>query len=178
MSFKDKSYAEKRAILRQYYTDNREAHKAVKILAFEVRKKLTNPIIEKLLDYDTIINFLIDGYIAYEITSECAFQLDPILIQYSWINNELVWVQFPGKSNEKIIDKDTVLYISYDIHEIISFLGTIYEGTIDPNDIEFIKSHADFIVDKFSDRKLKINEILNIDNLIKRSYKIKSFKIK
>jgi hypothetical protein len=178
MTFRDKPYNEKRAILRQYYIDNKEAHKAVKILAFEVKKKLSRPIIEKLLDYETIISFLIDGHIAFEIINECVFKLDPVHIQYTFINNELVWVQFPGTVNEKIIDKDTIIYISYDTHEVVSFLGTIYEGTIDPTDFNFIKDHADFIVGKLTNKKLRITEILNVDNLIKRVYKIKSFTIK
>lgn len=176
INFRDKSYIDRRRILRQYYVNDKNAHKIVKTLAFEVKKKLINPISD-LIDHEIIISYLIDGYLAFEV---CPFynrliELDPDTLQLSYDNLELKWIQYPNTNRSEKFEYDRIIYITYDIYES-SFLSSVYEGLIDITDETFILNHVDFIVDKLSNRKLRLDEIKNLDVILTRGLKIKKLK--
>lgn len=176
MKFKDKPYKEKRSILRKYYMDNPDAHKIVKKLAFNVKKKLKSPILD-VMDYETIIEFLIDGYKVFQICPIIneIIELDPLTLQCELDGLDIVWINNKNTPYENKIDKNNIIYITYDSSEI-SFLCSVYEGLIKLEDEQFILDHVDFIVDKLSNKKLKLNEILNIDKILLRNFKIKRLK--
>lgn len=175
---RNKGYTENRKILRQYYVNDADAHKAVKTLAFALKEKITHPIVSKLMEYETVIKYLIDGYLAFEIIDENSLkELDPITLNYSFRHGKIIWIQFPSTADERVINNDKILYLTYYGDEM-SFLGSVYSGLIKPDDKEFILSHVDFIVDRFSTKRLRIDEILNIDKILLRGLKISKLKWK
>ena len=189
--FRDKVYTEKRRILRQYYVNNADAHKAVKTLAFAVKKEVSDMfiknqkpsvIIYKLLEYETIVKYLIDGYLAFEIIDDhTVMELDPSTLQCTYKDNKLVWHQYitssilnPGVADREL-DMDKIIYITYYGDEM-SFLCSLYNEIIYPYDKEFIFEHVDYILDRFTNKRLDIDKILNIDTILKRGLKIKRLK--
>ena len=189
--FRDKVYTEKRRILRQYYVNNADAHKAVKTLAFAVKKEVSDMfiknqkpsvIIYKLLEYETIVKYLIDGYLAFEIIDDhTVMELDPSTLQCTYKDNKLVWHQYitssilnPGVADREL-DMDKIIYITYYGDEM-SFLCSLYNEIIYPYDKEFILEHVDYILDRFTNKRLDIDKILNIDTILKRGLKIKRLK--
>ena len=174
---RNKGYTENRGILRRYYLNDAEAHKAVKTLAFVLKEKITHPIVSKLMEYETIIKYLIDGYLAFEIIDgNIAIELDVITLNCSYRHGKIIWMQYPGTVNERTLDKDNILYLTYYGDEM-SFLGSVYSGLIKPDDKEFILSHVDFITDRFSTNKLRLDEVLNIDKILLRGLKVTKLKI-
>jgi hypothetical protein len=149
LQFEDLGYEERRKQLRYDYMHHPENHKAIKILAFEVQKKLKEPSIQKLTELSTIIKFLIDGFLAYEKTSQVGHvELDPITLEPQ-INNDIkYWVQYRGLPQEREIDGDRILYFSYSRPNSseMSFMQSLYIGLISPSDTVFIKQHAKEIV--------------------------------
>jgi len=173
MKYNDLSYIDKRKILRQYYTNDKDAHRVVKTLAFAVKEKLTNPFMSQLMDYDIIIDYLIDGYLAFEINNNRLIQLDPCNLECAWSSeNGIHWKQI---TSDKILPKDKVLYISYYLYET-SFLSSIYKGLINSTDEKFILCHVDYVIDKLSNNVLDYEKILKIDKLLLRSIKVKKLK--
>lgn len=161
LPFEDLGYEERRRQLRYDYMHDAANHKAVKVLAFEIQKKLKKPAIPKLAELSTIIKFLIDGFLAYEIITDESgvlsldyVELDPISLEPKMIeNNTQIWVQYKGTPNERILSYDKILYFSYSSpnnHEI-SFMQSLIIGLILPIDIEFIKQHAKEIAKKLSE---------------------------
>ena len=129
----------------------------------------------QLMDSEIIINFLIDGYLAFEIINNRFIQLDPCNLEFAWSSEQGPhWKQI---INNKIIPKDKLLYISYYLYET-SFLSSIYEGLIDSNDEKFILNHVNYVIDRLSNNILDYKKILNIDKLILRGIKVKKIKEK
>lgn len=180
---RDLGYQENRRILRQYYINDPGAHKAVKTLAFAIKDKITHPIVSKLMDHEIIIKYLIDGYLAFEIIDDNnLIEIDPATLQCTHQNNRLLWLQYITSlmSNPRVADReienDKMLYISYYGDEM-SFLASVHSGLIRPDDKEFILSHVDFIIDRFSTKRLRIEEILHTDAILKRGLKIRKLKL-
>ena len=173
VDYKDKSYWDKRKELRAFYDSEPVAHKAVKTLAFDVITKLPNPIIKDLLDFDMIIKFLIDGYLAFEIIDKYSVQeIDPTSLVLTEVNGKFMWQQWAWKDVVAEIDMNKMIYISYYKTDTVSFLSSIYEGLIDPNDDDFIKQHTNYIVNCLSDNTLNIEKVLKYDKQVKRGLKI------
>lgn len=180
IKFKDRSYHEKRKILRQYYGSNLDVHKAVKLLAFRVKQELTNPIIDKFFDYETIISYLVDGYLAFTKEKDDQYiEKDPCNLKITTnINGEFIWEELTlSRSNEPLnsFKKNEVIYISYYNAEL-SFAESLYTGLIDVNDINFILNHTDFVINALSKPFLNIEKIFNVDKSIIRAYKIQKLK--
>jgi hypothetical protein len=157
--FEDLEYSKRREILRYDYMHNAEHHKAVKILAFEVQKHLYKPIVPELLRIDTIIKFLIDGFLAYEISGDL---YNPSYIELDVLNMEVklhenktdkIWIIYKGNNIwEKEMPDDKIIYLAYCSSNCMefSFLQSVYQGLISPSDIKFIKKHAKEIARKFT----------------------------
>jgi hypothetical protein len=145
-------------------------------LAFAIKKEITNPIIYKLMKYETIIKYLIDGYLAFEIIDDNnVIELDPSTLQCTYKDNKLVWHHYITSSFDRELDIDKIIYITYYSDEM-SFLCSLYNEIINPYDKEFIMNHVDFIIDRFTNKILDIDKILNIDTILKRGLKIKRLK--
>lgn len=169
MDWVDKGYIEKRRELRVIYHTNGKINKMIKSLAFKVKESLTHPIIKELFEYEHIISYLIDGFLAFEVVTEnSVVQLDPSTLLLSSVNGKLIW----SSPNGNQIPYDKVIYISYYDYEL-SFLETVYRGILDINDTEYISEHVDYIVSAMSRNTVNYAKVINVDEIVKRGLKIK-----
>lgn len=184
ISYNDKSYIDKRLFLRNFYRNDINTHKCVKLLAFKVKKRLTNPIIDKLLDYDTIIKFLIDGYLSYElinIDGNLEYkELDPTSLQIIYCKSkcgkkwEKMWAQNAHTKIERKINYDDIIYIHHHSFSELSFTELVYKGFFDyEKDKDLILDYTDYILDRFQNKNINPIKTLNVDFKIKRLGKIK-----
>jgi hypothetical protein len=148
IQFIDQVYEARRTRLRYEYMHNAELHKVIKILAFEVKEVIENKktIIPEFRKLDVIIQFLVDGFLAYEKIFEydihkANIPLDPITIEPEMSGDTKIWIQWRGQPNEKQLIDSNIVYIYYDAKEV-SFAQSLYTKLIDYNDIKFIKQHA------------------------------------
>ena len=161
----------KREILWQYYISNSLAQNAVKRLAFDVKKNLKNPIINKFLNYNTIISFLINGCLAYEKISNNEYkEIDPQYITFVSSNRWYQDIPTTLFTNKKELNSThNLVYISYNKIEI-SFLESIYIGVVNPSDISFILQHTDYILQSFEQNIIdfkKVNKSKEFERLLK-----------
>lgn len=174
INYNDLSYPGKRKLFRQYYKTNPSVYKAVRTLAFEIKKNLTTPIIKELLSYTTIISYLTDGYLSFiNVSDDTYIQVDPASLNISYESGKKVWKQFQV-DDYKVFDYEDVIFIPY-YNDELSFVEPMYKGIINPNDIDFVVSHVDYVVQAFSDynRCINLEKVLYADESIKRHLKIK-----
>jgi hypothetical protein len=132
---------------------NQLNHRAVKTLAYKIKDNIEACDVEipELTELETIINFLIDGYLAYELIFDKdgyrigAKALDPIgltpeLRLDSNQKTQKFWIQNKGEETEIELPSDKILYYSYNTYET-SFSQSLYIGLIDATDLKFIKKH-------------------------------------
>ena len=157
--FEDRGYEERRRILRYDYMHSTPHHKAVKLLAYQVQSYLREAVTPELRNLDTIIKFLIDGFLAYEIVrDENGFsvgikELDPITLE-PFLDGEgnKMWVQYKDTERMRILKDNSIYYFSYSgpNNSEMTFMQSLYTGLIDATDKKFIKKHANEIVKKLS----------------------------
>jgi len=118
----DRSYDEKRKILRQYHFNNINAAELVNYVIYHTEdcKTFQNGLMYK---EDILRTLLIDGYVAYEKVFDnsqkriIAYQqLDPITLTLSLgsTSGKPIWVQYQDKPNMKrLLNEEQVVYMSY-----------------------------------------------------------------
>ena len=117
----DKSYDEKRRILRKFAYENKEANTILIILNKKIKESLSNYSKEKIeLFIDDIKDLLTDGYLAYEkiyekdIVIDC-IKLDPTTLTPSIDpgTNKTMWIQYINdNSRRKILNNEQIVYIN------------------------------------------------------------------
>jgi hypothetical protein len=157
--FEDKGYEERRRILRYDYMHNTLHHKAVKLLAYQVQSCLREAVTPELRNLDTIIKFLIDGFLAYEIIrdqngySVGIKELDPVTLE-PFLDGEgnKMWVQYKDTQNMRMLTDSNIYYFAYSgpNNAEMTFMQSLYTGLIDSTDKKFIKKHVFEIVKKLS----------------------------
>lgn len=177
MDFKDKSYRDKRKILQNYYDNHfiTNINKLIRRMAIRVKEKINDPIIDKLIETEDIIKFLIEGYLVYVIDKDgIACIKDPCnLVLNTDKNNNVIWEEWVWKDITAIYKNSEIVYITYDDEFNVSFLSLVYNGLIDINDNKLISYYIKQTLQSIIDKSLDIDKVLKIDDNIRRSFKIK-----
>jgi len=174
VKFEDMEYSKRREILRREYLINPKFHKAIKLLAFKVKQELIDPILKEVNSLEIIINFLIDGFLAFEIIYDKNNknilgykELDPNTLESRIISNKeneyKIWIQYSSDiKRQRVLQDKNIIYLStitprgYEI----SFGESLYKGLISYEDNDLILKHTDFIVEKLSKKYNDENECL------------------
>jgi len=100
MRYKDKSYFEKRDILRDFYNNNYHIKKVIDDFKVENYKNIKYKI-------------LVDGYAAFKITkkNDIISELDPNNLGCTFSNGKSYWL---NKSTQEKYDDDEILYFCFD----------------------------------------------------------------
>jgi hypothetical protein len=129
IDYKDRSYIDKRRILRQLsikdeidcfldivtddIVDNLKHYPNIK----EVKNTID---IESVDFWNNVRNFLIDGYLAYEIIFDdkskpiALNQLDPVSLVVKMEGNKKVWIQYPeDQFKKRILNDSQIIYLMY-----------------------------------------------------------------
>ena len=153
ISFVDQTYEKRREKLRYEYMHNAEMHKAIKLLAFDIKNEIRGkvPILPEFRNLNVIIHFLTDGFLAYEQVWEeydnKFIELDVVTLEPEIKNGEKIWIQWRNELKQREIPNRNIIYIMYNALEML-FAQSLYTKLIDYNDIEFIKQHTKEIVSK------------------------------
>ena len=163
IKFNDKTYIEKRQILRQYNFDNGFAYEMRLFILDEILQGLDLNI--KLPIEEIVANMLVDGYIAYErifddkqTTIMDYIAVDPATLTSKMDGESFVWVQYADNEDYKrVLTQDQILYISYE--QIIESSNTSLIGQIYTKQVKLYQHEKlnDFIIN-YIVKKIK-NEI-------------------
>jgi ABC-type cobalamin/Fe3+-siderophores transport system ATPase subunit len=196
VNYKDKSYLDKRKILRQLSVKD-EIENFINIVADDIWDKikalledpkyliLKNVIgIEDVNFYYTIKTFLIDGYLAYEIIRKGnkiidLNPLDPQTLTPQMNNDKLSWVQYQDNDRlRRLLYEDQVLYLSYSLKNEYSHIS--YVEQLKESYEKFKMAESSLLYDTFNGSQKKnidLNSVKWLENNMNRNSKIPEDKL-
>jgi len=155
----DKSYIEKRKILRKFHFQSKVSNEIINEILYKVIKKVRY---HYLLDSnDFLQNLLIDGYICYEkkyingiLIS--LIPIDVVNLTIDYVDNETVYILNKNKDNQQIFTSDQIIYIMSPTNSYISIVEMIYLNIMDNHSKYTIKYHINNIIKLYNDIILKL----------------------
>jgi len=169
----DHSYITKRKILNDFYNlDNSRLH--IDRVAMKVYKKIKNPFIKSFLQYNIIVQFMVDGYIAF---FKNGVQIDPNDLCLMCVSGAMVWQQWYRNIIIDYHKREDVLYFSWDNDlkkGYNSYLEPIYLGDTKIEDINEKKA-IKIVYNTLMKNETEIANVLRMHNrnVVMRSLKLK-----
>jgi len=171
IQYQDRSYDEKRKVLRDLSIKD-EIKQCLDIITDKVYDKITeyydmdkNSTINKLDLYHFIKNFLVDGYLSFEIiydennTIIDLSIVDPITLMLKQEGDKKFFIQYAGSENERIIEESRIIYLSY-LDSATSYVEELkpFYDNIRKFEAEFLSSiiSSSMIDKKYSHKNLKM----------------------
>lgn len=155
MKYIDKSYIEKRRILRKFYKNNKKANKTIKYLN---NIHNTNINIDHISDNKFIFfeRLLVDGYVAYHNDK----WIDYSRLLRTYANNKWFWLY----QNDIISDSEIYVYMLNGNHNISILEEIMLNSELNMeyliSRINFLDVDNIFILDKNIDRLKKLERII------------------
>lgn len=160
IAYMDKSYAQKRKILRRFHFTNKDALDLTNLIKYKILKRIKD---NKFVDKKNIIEILlIDGYVSYEkIYDEndnviALNQIDPLTFVMEMDEGKVFWHQNKGKENARLLFQSQVLYVGFPNESFSSFVEMIYTKMVDKNSKYTLKLIVDEMVECYNNNFLKI----------------------
>ena len=177
MQFEKKSYWEQKHSLKQFYSNNSDVTDAVNLLADEVIKQLTKPIIYQLTDKTVIVDFLVCGILAFAREGHGYHrQKHPSNLEITTDeNNNIMWNEWAWKDVIHTYKLEEMIYVT-NYTEDLSFVYTLYKGKLDFFNKKLVLEHVDPVVEVLSNDFLNIDKVLKVTDNIKRSFKLNKIK--
>ena len=170
----DKSYDDKRKILRRFYVNDTNSQELVSYIlhhADEPPKELMD-----LPKQEILLNLLVDGYVSFErIFDEHKniiyySRLDPLSLSIQPNHGKSVWISTHRNNKERILEKEQIVYLTY--NELTGSDNTSLVEQVMNNGLNK-KDHATYInilidnvykiyekFDVFYERRKKLERIL------------------
>jgi hypothetical protein len=159
VQYLDKSYTEKRKILRKFHFQSKESNDIINKILYKIIKKVKY---HYLLDSnDFLQNLLIDGYICYEkkyingiLIS--LIPIDVVNLTIDYVDNETVYILNKDKNNQQIFTNDQIIYIMSPTNSYISIAEMVFLNIMDIHSKYTIKYYIDNIIKLYNDILLKL----------------------
>jgi len=150
----DKSYIEKRKILRRQHFVDKDIVELTNKILFKIIKKIKP---NKFVDYKELIKILlIDGYAAYEKIYDkndnliSLSPIDPISLTYTKNDKKFIWNQNKGTSYARVLTDSQVLYITSGLDSYTSLVEMRYMNFIDDNSKYSLKNYINYVVNSYN----------------------------
>jgi hypothetical protein len=158
IKYQDKSYNEKRKILRRFnYTDS-NCHELVSEVKYKILKKIKD---NKFVDKKYVINMiLVDGYVAFEKIFDGddligLNAVDPLTLITEIKDGEVIWHHNKDTAHARVLYDNQILYLSFD-DSFTSFVEMIYMNMVNKDKKYTKKLVVDNIVEIYN-KKLSDN---------------------
>jgi len=159
--YMDKSYNEKRKILRRQHFISKDIFELTNQVLYKVLKKIKP---NKFVDYKEVIkHILVDGYVAYEKIyddNDKVIALNPIdpisLVLSVEKDGQILWHQNKGTPFARILYDSQVLYVKSGLESYTSLVELCYIKMIDKDSKYSLKYCVDSVVDSYNESFLKI----------------------
>jgi len=160
VKYLDKSYSQKRKILRSFSFLSNESHEIVNMLLFKIMKKIkSNGFVNK---QDIIYSLLVDGYISYEKKYDnnnnliSLVPIDVINVNPEMNDGEIVYLINKGKTNSRILTKDQIIYVISPTDSYISIVEMVYLKVLNRNDKYSIKYYINNLIQCYNENFLNL----------------------
>jgi len=173
IKFEDKSYWDKRKILREFVDNNLSISMKLHTVALEIKERLNDPIIDKLVNFNIIRKYLIEGYLVFvtDKKGNVIWKDQCNIVPRTDSNNDVVWDEMAWKDVVMTYKRYDLAYITpYD--DNISYTHHLYNGGFyeEGKDDEY---HIDMVLKSLSNNILNIDKVLKVPKNIRRAYKMK-----
>ena len=161
VSYLDKSYLEKRKILRNFHFMNSDCYDLTNMVRYKILERIDDE--KELIDVNNLIKtILVDGYVAFEKIYDGdklsnLIRIDPLTFNMELIDGELVWFMNKGEENSRILKKEQIIYVSFNNEDFTSFVEMVYMKVVNKTTEWTIKSVIDDVVKSYEENFKKIN---------------------
>jgi hypothetical protein len=162
----DKSYSDKRKILRKFHFMNSDCYELTNMVKYKILDKINKNYPEQKYDFINaniiLKKLLIDGYVVYEKVYDNnklvnIIELDTLSIKMEYLDGEIIWFLNKGKENSKIFKKEQIIYVLFDNDDFTSFVEMVYMKIVNKTTEWTIKSVIDDVYKNYENNFLKIN---------------------